>query len=59
MKCVNNYEASMDTFLSSEPLFHGYDAFIEYALKNRGCFYRILMREDKLYESKCNYVSYC
>lgn len=36
MKCVYNYEASMDTFLSSKPLFHGYDAFIEYALKNRG-----------------------
>lgn len=36
MKCVNNYEKAMDTFLSSKPLFHGYDAFIEYALKNRG-----------------------
>lgn len=36
MKCVHSYEASMDTFLSSKPLFHGYDAFIEYALKNRG-----------------------
>ena len=36
MKCVNNYEASLETFLNSKPLFHGYDSFIEYALKKRG-----------------------
>lgn len=35
MKCVDNYEAAMETFLRSKPLFHNYDAFIEYALKNR------------------------
>jgi len=36
MKCVNNYEASLETFLNSKPLFHGYDSFTEYALKNGG-----------------------
>ena len=36
MKCVNNYEASLEIFLNSKPLFHGYDSFIEYALKNGG-----------------------
>lgn len=36
MKCFNNYEASLETYLNSKPVFHGYDSFIEYALKNRG-----------------------
>lgn len=36
MKCVNNYEVSLETFLNGKPLFHGYDSFIEYALKNGG-----------------------
>lgn len=36
MKCVNNYEVSLETFLNGQPLFHGYDSFIEYALKNGG-----------------------
>lgn len=36
MKCVNNYEASLEKFLNSKPLFQGYDSFIEYALKNGG-----------------------
>ena len=36
MKCVNNYEVSLETFLNDKPLFHGYDSFIEYALKNGG-----------------------
>ena len=36
MKCVNNYEASLERFLNSKPLFYGYDSFIEYALKNKG-----------------------
>lgn len=34
MNCVNNYKKSMETFLQSEPLFDGYNSFIEYALKN-------------------------
>ena len=33
MKCVNNYESSLETFLSSKQLFHDYDTFIGYALK--------------------------
>ena len=32
----DNYEASLETFLNSKPLFHGYDSFTEYALKNGG-----------------------
>lgn len=34
MHNMNNFEKSMDMFLSTEPMFNGYDEFIEYCLKD-------------------------
>jgi hypothetical protein len=32
MRCVNNYAASVDQFLKTEPKFEGYESFIRYCL---------------------------
>lgn len=34
MKCVNNYEESMNVYLKSKPLFPDYNSFISYALRD-------------------------
>lgn len=34
MKNMNNFEKSMDKFLSTRPVFNGYDEFIEYCLSD-------------------------
>ena len=35
MNCVGGYEKAMNVFLNDEPMFEGYNSFIEYWKKNK------------------------